>query len=324
MDFGEPALPDPSCPRLFFPGSDSEDSSEFNFWDHSSDVEETGEFSWEVSYDESGVVTFKYIDDTTVFEAVPLSTSTKHFTAGPTAESVQPLGLADTLATVAENAEDIGMRVNVKKTQLLCISPNNGCITSAVIQAGGESIGSNTTMKLVGFTFGSSPSTEAHVYAIREEYRRNVWFLFHLREAGIMGMNLYRLYCCYLRSRVEYLSAAYHSMLLKGQAEALERLHRYSLRLCFGFDGDINQKMDDLNIQTLGERRLRRSDSFIRKAAANPRFQHLFPLRPETDRNLRGRRHIQEVRSKTERRHNGPLAYLRRQANKLGVMPRGP
>ena len=150
-------------------------------------MEAAGEFSWEVSYDESGVVTFKYIDDTTAFEAVPLSTSTKHFTAGPTAESVQPLGLADTLATVAGNAEDIGMRVNVKKTQLLCISPNNGCLTSAVIQASGETIRSSTTMRLVGFTFGASPSTDAHVYGIREECRRKVWFLFHREKQVSWG-----------------------------------------------------------------------------------------------------------------------------------------
>ena len=156
-DFNDVRLPNPTCPTRFFPGSDSEDSSEFNFWDRLSGDEAAGEFSWEVSYDENGVVTFKYIDDTTAFEAVPLSTSTKHFTSGPTAESVQPLGLADTLETVAGNAEDIGMRVNVKKTQLLCISPSNGCLTSAVIQAGGETIRSSTTMNWSASRSGPAP-----------------------------------------------------------------------------------------------------------------------------------------------------------------------
>ena len=222
---------------------------------------------------------------------------------------------------MAENAESIGMRVNVAKTQLLCISSNNGYITSAAIRVGDDTITSGSTMKLVGFTFGSSPTIEAHVTSIREEYRVKVWFLFHLRESGIKGMNLYRLYCCYLRSRIEYLSAAYHSMLLKGQAEALERLHHYSLRLCFGFDGDIEARMTELNIETLRERQLRRSDSFIAKVATNPRFSHWFPAREEGPMRLRNRREILEVRSKTERRHNGPIAYIRRRANELGIVP---
>lgn len=35
---------------------------------------------------------------------------------------------------MASRAEDIGMKVNVKKTQLLCISPSNGCVTTASLQ----------------------------------------------------------------------------------------------------------------------------------------------------------------------------------------------
>ena len=309
-----------SSPVRFFPGSGSEDSDEFNFWDSSGDGA-VFEGHWKAFTGEDGITTFKYIDDTTAFEAVPMSTAVKHFTTGATTEDIHPQGLGNVLASVAENAEDIGMKVNVKKTQLLCISPNNGCITSAAIRAEGTTIRSAPTMRLVGFTFGSSPTAEAHVVAITEDFRVKVWFLFHLRNCGIRGMNLYRLYCCYLRSRIEYLSAAYHSMLLKGQGDQLERLHRYSLRLCFGFEGDITETMANLCIETLGERRQRRVDSFISKAAGNPRFGHWFPLRPDEQMNLRNRRKIQEIRSKTERRHNGPLAYLRRRANDLGITP---
>ena len=259
--------------------------------------------SWEVGVDKDGGVTFKYVDNTTAFKVVPLAYLTKHFTAGPTTESIQPLGLADTLVTVAKNADE--MRVNVKKTQLLWINPNNGCLTSVTMKAGNESVRSSPTMKLVGFTFGTSPTTEAHVYAIREEYRRKVRLFFHLREAGVMGMNLYRLNCCYLRLRIEYLSAAYHSMLVKGHAEALERLHRFLLRLFFGFERDVNKKMGELCIETP-------SDAFIKRVASNQRFRHWFPLRPETNMTLHNRRQVQEVKSE---------AHLRRRANELGVAP---
>ena len=168
-------------PVRFFPGSGSEDSDEFNFWDSSGD-DTVFEGCWEAVTGEDGVTTFKYIYDTTAFEAVPMSTAVKHLTTGATTEDLHPYGLGNVLASVARNAEEIGMKVNVKKTQLLCISPNNGCITSAAIRADETTIRSAPTMRLVGFTFGSSPTAEAHVVAIREEFRVKVWFLFHLRN----------------------------------------------------------------------------------------------------------------------------------------------
>ena len=163
----------------------------------------------------------------------------------------------------------------------------------------------------------------AHVNAIRNDYRAKDWFLFHLREAGIKDQALYKLYCCYLRSRMEYLSAAYHSMLLKGQAEALERLHRYAIGVCFGFNHDIRALMAERGIETLEDRRTRRSDRFITKAAANPTFGHWFPQRPAPSMELRNRREILQTRSRTSRRHNGPLAFLKRRANFIGLSCRG-
>ena len=85
------------------------------------------------------------------------------------------------------------MRINPKKTQLLVISPPNGCITSATVpSAGGDDIGSVDSMKLAGFTFRTSPNAGRHVEAIEDQYKRKKWMLYHLRDAGIKGKQLYR------------------------------------------------------------------------------------------------------------------------------------
>ena len=63
-------------------------------------------------------------------------------------------------------------------------------------------------MKLVGFTFGQCPTVGPHIAATHEDFIVKVWMLLNLREAGIKGMNLYKLYCCFIRSRIEYISAA--------------------------------------------------------------------------------------------------------------------
>lgn len=110
-------------------------------------------------------------------------------------------------------------------------------------------------------------------------------------------------------------------MLLAGQAEALERLHRYAVPVCFGFEGDVRALMQERGIEPLADRRQRPVDAFIAKAASNPRFAHWFPQGEASHMDLRNTRKIQEIRSRTVRRHNGPLAYIRRRAKELNIVP---
>lgn len=129
------------------------------------------------------------------------------------------------------------MSINEKKTQLLVVSPPNGCETRAVIATGnGTEILSSQTLKLVvGFTFGSDPGAGAHVDSIADRYARKKWMLHHLSEAGFKGQHLYKLYCCYIRSIIKYGSPVYHSLLSGAQEIRLERLQRHALRVCFGY-----------------------------------------------------------------------------------------
>ena len=71
-------------------------------------------------------------------------------------------------------------------------------------------------MKLVGFTFGNRPGAGEHVKAIEDKVQSKIWMLYKLRNAGFKGDNLFKLYCCYLRSIIEYCSVVYHPMLTGG------------------------------------------------------------------------------------------------------------
>ena len=174
-------------------------------------------------------------------------------------------------------------------------------------------------LKLVGFTFGNRPGAAAHVEYIGDRFRRRIWMVYHLRRAGFRKKTLYKLYCVYLRSIIEYCSVAYHAMLTGEQEHELERLHRLAVRVCFGFDLPTDQIMAEHGIESLRDRRLRRCDAFVRKAIRNPRFAAWFPPREGVRRQLRRRREVQEVRAATSRRFNSPLAFLRRRANELGL-----
>ena len=274
-------------------------------------------------HQENKLQAFLYVDDTTLFDVVPMTEAVRHCTTNRTEERfLQPLigGDFDELST---RAQDIGMSINAKKTQLLVISPRNGCNTAATFATrDGNTIESVDTMKLVGFTFGSSPGAGPHVEAIGEKYSMKKWMLYHLRNAGFKGEPLFKLYCCYIRSIFEYCSPVYHSLLTGGQEEHLERLQRHALRICFGHHQPVGELMAQHNVSSLKERRIRRCDSFIRKVAKNPRFgPRWLPPRGAPPVELRARRGIQEIQATTLRMFNSPISFLRRRANQIGVIP---
>ena len=272
---------------------------------------------------------FMYVDDTTLVDVVALDNAALHISASQTVAHLADLDLGGDLDELRSQTEEINMKINVKKTQLLVVSPQNGCKVTAAIDAEPEAIKSVDKLKLVGFTFGEDPGAGAHVTAVTEKFKKKVWMLYKLRGAGFKGVPLFKLYCCYLRSIVEYCSVVYHSMLTRGQAWDLERLQRLAVRICFGGNRDTNAIMSENLIQPLEDRRRRRCDAFLRKAFSHPRFgARWFPPRRGTARDLRRRRSIEETRAATNRRFNSPLAFLRRRANERGLerdpMPAAP
>ena len=299
---------DPNGEGLRYFPQDSSDEEDVMFWRP-------------VGTPPSGPETFLYVDDTTLVDEAPMNGTIKHISSERTREVFEHLEVGKDFDTLSRRAEDIGMKINAKKTQLLVISPPNGCITSAKISTRtGETITSVESLKLLGFTFGTAPNVSAHVEAIEDQYKKKKWMLYHLRGAGFKGRHLYRLYCCFVRSFIEYCSAAYHAMLTGGQAEQLEKIQRHALRVCFGHDRDIEETMRAQAIETLGARRTRRCDTFITKAWNNPRFQmKWFPRREEVPWRLRNRRRVEEIHANSARRHNSPLAFMRRRANELGL-----
>ena len=305
----------------FFPQDDSSGSDDdINFWEtRPAPPEHLVNTDLEGAVDELGgpvISKFVYVDDTTFFQPVPLSEAVRHLTTSQTIEEVHPELLSACFANIDREGTEIGMKINGSKTQLLAIGTNNGCNTVASIRINGEKITSGKQMKLVGFNFGSSPDVSAHIDGIKKAFRRKIWLLYHLRNAGMKGKKLFQLYCCYVRSVIEYCSVVYHSLLNVGQNEMLERLHRHAVRICFGNDQDVGIVMEREAIEKLEERRLRRIDSFIVKNFTHPRFGPTwFPLRPEGERNLRGMRHVHEARARTTRFFNSPVSFMRRRAN---------
>ena len=174
-------------------------------------------------------------------------------------------------------------------------------------------------MKLVGFVFGRDPDVSAHVAHLIDKFRVKVWLLFRLREAGIKEDRLFRLYCAYIRSILEYCSPVYHPMLNKGQAETLERLQRHAARICYGTETPIRQIMEEKGIESMEERRLVRVDKFIQKTVEDPRFGPAWYSPALDGRNLKERRVFLERAMRTVRWFNSPRNFFVRRANRMGI-----
>ena len=264
--------------------------------------------------------TIKYVDDTTLVERIHSGAGVRHITGLNPTETQHPAGIELLMDKLIERAGEIGMVVNCKKTQLVCISPDNGYTTTACLQAGGEQITSGREMKLLGFMLSADGGMQPQIDMLKRKFRAKFWSLIHLRRAGIQGQKLFRIYAAMVRPVLETNCVVYHSMINRGQALDLERMQKSVARLCFGFHISYDQARTDHGFETLEERRSKAARRFTAKALSNPRFgPKWFKRRPEVETDIRNRRPFVEKKARTQRYYNSPLLHMQRLANDLST-----
>ena len=268
---------------------------------------------------EALITLFKYVDDTTSVETVPAGLCIRHISAARPTEQIPTRITGQLIEAICRRANDVGMRVNYRKTQMLCLSPDNGYESWASIAVGEDTIKSQSTMKLLGFVLGTAPGVGDHVDHVKAKFRARFWTLIHLRRAGIRGDRLFRLYATLIRPVLEVNSVVFHSMLTKTQAESIEILQKQVCRLCYGWEYSYRRVLQAHNIQTLHERREMAIKRFVAKTIrGNPRFANRwFIRRQEVDAELRNRRPYVEKRARTDRFKKSPLVYMQKIANDL-------
>lgn len=265
---------------------------------------------------------FKYVDDTTIVEAVDISGAIKHFTTAAS-RAMSKAKYTEVISNLlTDKASQIGMKVNCKKTQLLMVSAPNGFKNESYIRIGQEQIKSEDRMKLLGFVFGPEPNVRLHVEEIKSKFRARFWSLIHLRKSGFKGVELLKLFNVFVRPTIEYCSVVYHSLLTEGQSNELERMQKQAVKLAFGWEKSYQMLCAENQIETLRERRENYVNNFIKKTVASEWFGPLwYPLRDPTTHNLRDRRPFYETKARSTRYFNSPLAFLRIRANELAEDP---
>ena len=171
-------------------------------------------------------------------------------------------------------------------------------------------------MKVLGFTFGSTPTVRQHVMTIRKKFRQRFWTLFNLKKNGFTKEELVRVYKTCIRPVAEYLDVVYHSMLTDDMDEELDRLQNHALRIIFG-PGKGGRTLRGLaGVETLRERRVAHCDKFAAKCAESSRYGDWFPLKRTRRSGRSGTcEKYAEKFARCERLRDSPLFFFRRRLN---------
>ena len=256
---------------------------------------------------------FKYVDDNIICEKLNLGTTPVDASSGT--KTKQAISSQNAFRSISFNAESIGMKVNAAKTNILCVSDAlNYTPLTYIVDTNGERIDGKDSLKVLGFHFSNRPTVGLHVDETVKKMRQRLWFLRNLAKVGFSKEELVRVYRSVILPIHDYCAPAYHSMLTDLQDEQLEQAQVGALRCIFGYGKSARSLRGEANIETLRSRRIEQTDKFARKAAADPRFCHWFPLK-ENRRSATSTEQYEEKFARCDRLKNSPLFYMRRRLN---------
>ena len=134
-------------------------------------------------------------------------------------------------------ADSRGMKINNKKTKVLCISDaNTFSVRSHLYDSDSLCLDSGHSMKILGFhSMSSRPTCHAHVSALQARMHETTWILRHLSHSGFTEVKLATVYKTIIRLILDYCCVVYHSMLTDNQEQQIERLQSRALKNIYGY-----------------------------------------------------------------------------------------
>ena len=206
-------------------------------------------------WDKSGVESFNYVDDQTLLEFSPISTAVSDISTKKESRHVHAQKLSSEYIRTESWAEEIGMKLNLKKTQLLCVSDSINYEIDAYLRLGNEIIVSQPTLKILGYHLGRRPDASAQYDAIRRAAAARSWSIRHLKKSGIPCHDLVAVYKSFVRSAIEYASNVYGGLLTESQSSGIERIQANVMRVIYGPKLSYAKSLQRAGIPTLEERR---------------------------------------------------------------------
>jgi hypothetical protein len=220
------------------------------------------------------------------------------------------------------NAQEIGMRINHEKTQLLCISKDRSVVNSAELRPlNGGVISSINKMKMLGYILNDQGTAEDHITEIESKFHRKLWIIRNLKKAGASHRDMLVAYKSMIRPVLEYASVVFHSLLYIGQEERLERLQYRAIKTIFGWTCDYDEACEQNGLESLKTRRIAAIDKFVTKAEKSSRFSKWFELN-DCEQKTRGYKKYKEKSCRTDAFYRSPINFYTRRLNELYSLDR--
>ena len=138
-----------------------------------------------------------------------------------------------------------------------------------------------------------------------------------LKYVGVSVEDLLDVYKLFIRSCVEYCSVAFHSTLTLEQSAKLEQIQKTCLRVILS-DMYISYSaaMEMTGLETLHTRREKRCLNFALKCLKNEKMSKMFPLKLDSDQEIRNREIFIVNQAKTSSYQKSAIPYCQRKLNK--------
>ena len=219
--------------------------------------------------------TFKYVDDSTIFEICNKN-------------SASIIQHAAEEAHAWSDANDMIINADKTKELLICFCRDSGhhnAIPNITID--GNSIERVTSSKVLGITISADLTWNDHIEAIVKKASKRVYMLYQLKRSGVAETDIVTIYTTVVRPVVEYSCQVWHTSLPKYLSNKLESIQKRALRVAFPGQPyeDILQRT---GLTTLHKRRDKLClDYFSKIKSPSHKINHVLPLVKESAYNLR-------------------------------------
>ena len=157
---------------------------------------------------------YKYIDDLTLEETISKSIQTlvDNSTEPPT-HFFKPDKTQLTLNRLSDKCDELGLKINENKTQLLTISSARNTNHAWLTLKDRSTLYSADKLKLLGFVFNKNPNVHMQINSLISKAASRSFVIRHLASQTANKAKLKKNYCAIVRSVLEYSSVTYGPML---------------------------------------------------------------------------------------------------------------
>lgn len=207
---------------------------------------------------------------------------------------------------------DNHMKLNAKKTKELVVNFSKQLNQCPPIIINNTTIERVLSSKVLGVIISHDLTWNKHVDYITNKATKRIYMLVRCKRAGVTRKDLRGIYCAIIRPILEYCCVVWHTTLPKYLHDQLESIQRRVTRLFCGHEMSYSERLHELNLKTLHDRREEICISFY-NSMCNPSHR-LFHLLPPPSTRRRSQRTALNVtrdppRCRTNRYKNSFVPY---------------